>query len=333
MLADGMLSLAQPGWLWLLPLLAAGAWKMRRGPWGGDDEGSSLLLIHPDLTPLAEAGSRPAKGARGWLPILACALLIAALAQPRWIGEWIPAAPEGREIVLLIDTSRTMSINDFADEQGRPVERLEVLKGIVSRFIAARRGDRFGAIAFGSYAATLAPPSFDPNLAIGMIRRVQVGVAGDNTALGDAIGLALKQLQAQPKLRPALILFSDGADSNTGELTPLEAVELARRAGVPVYTVQIGSDLFAAGRAAAADAPAEVQPGLREIAERSGGRYYVAADGTALHAVVEAIGQREKTVARPSTQRHIREWYLAPLLAAAFLFSLDALLRLRRQMP
>lgn len=328
-----MLTLAQPGWLLLFPLLAGWAWLARRKLAGGEDEGSTLLLIHPDLASLGDAGGRPASDKLVWLPVLAGALLLVALAQPRWVGEWIPATPEGREIVLLIDTSRTMSINDFADEKGQPVERLEVLKGIVSRFVAARRGDRFGAIVFGSFAATLSPPSFDPNLAIGMIRRVQVGVAGDNTALGDAIGLALKQLQEHPRLRPVLILFSDGADSNTGELTPLEAVELARRAGVPVYTVQIGSDLFAAGRVVAAGAPAEVQPGLREIAARTGGRYYVAADGTALRAVVEAIGRLEKTVARPSTRRHIREWYLVPLLAAALLFSLGSLLRLRRQMP
>jgi Ca-activated chloride channel family protein len=328
-----MLTLAYPGWLVLIPLLLVLAWYAGRMRAPQDEGNVPLLLVHPNLAPLPQTPDLAPSGAR-WitrLNVLACALLILALARPQWVGDWIPAAPQGRDMVLLLDTSRTMSITDFQDAKQQPVERLTVLKGIVSRFVEARQGDRFGLIAFGTIAATLVPPTFDSRLLTGMIQRVQVGVAGNNTAIGDAIGLALKQLQERPRLRPALILFSDGADSNSGDLTPLEAVELARRAGVAIYTVQIGSDLFAAGRPKATAAPAEVQPGLQQIAQQTGGRYYLAANAAALQSVIDDIGKLERTVSRPSTQRMLLEWYWLPLLLAAALFSAGRFLQLRSQ--
>jgi Ca-activated chloride channel family protein len=255
-------------------------------------------------------------------------LLLLALAQPQRIGELIPEKPEGREIVMLIDTSKTMSIDDF-ELDGQRVERLAVLKGVVSRFVEARQGDRFGVIVFGSTAATMVPPSFDRDLVTGMIRQVQVGIAGDNTALGDAIGLALKQLRERQALRPALILFSDNTDNTAGDLTPGEAVELAKRMGVAIYTVQVGSDLFAEGRAPVSSETA-AEPGMQEIASLSGGRFYRADSSGALQKVVADIGQLEQTITRPSTRRAVEEWYGALLLLAACLFSAARLLQIRR---
>lgn len=325
-----MWTLAHPAWLLLVPLLPLAAWLARRRPRPAEEGGT--VLIHGNLELLPEI---PGRGGRSRLiPLLeglALALLLLALAQPRRLGEWLPETPRGREMVLLIDTSKTMSISDF-ELHGRPAERLAVLKALVARFVRARRGDRFGVVAFASRAATLVPPTFDSALVAGVIGRVRVGIAGDDTALGDAIGLALKQLREQARLRPALILFSDGGDSNTGELLPGEAVALARRAGVPVYTVQIGSDLFAAGRPPR-PAGALQQPGLEAIARLTGGRYYRAVDGGALRAVIADIGAREPTVPRPATRRAVAEWYWLPLLLAALLLGLGRLLRIGREGP
>jgi Ca-activated chloride channel homolog len=326
-----MISFAHPVWLLLLPVLLVWGWlALRRGLLEAEPAGAArLTLLHPDLSPLpTEKLVQPASSR--WpqlLQLAALLLMIVALAQPQHIGEMIPEKPEGREIVLLIDTSRTMSIDDF-ELGGQRVERLAVLKSVVSRFVEQREGDRFGVIVFGSTAATMVPPSFDRDLVSGMVKQVQVGIAGDNTALGDAIGLALKHLHERQALRPALILFSDNTDNNAGAMTPTEAVELARHMGVAIYTVQIGSDLFAEGRVTQAAGNSE--PDMAQIAALTGGRYYRADSSGGLQNVVEDIGKLEKTITRPSTRRQVEEWYAALLWLAVLLLSLARVLQIRK---
>ncbi|MGV8933906.1 MAG: vWA domain-containing protein [Gallionellaceae bacterium] len=327
-----MIVLAHPAWLLLLPLLLALLWRAARKSTDASDlGGSQMLLLHPDLSLLAEDKNAAPVSTR-WLLLLngsALLLLVLALAQPQRIGELIPQKPEGRDIVMLIDTSKTMSIDDF-ELNGQRVERLAVLKGVVSRFVAARRGDRFGVIVFGTTAATIVPPSFDRDLVTGMIGQVQVGIAGDNTAMGDAIGLALKQVRERQALRPALILFSDNTDNNAGDLSPTEAVELARRMGVAIYTVQIGSDLFAEGRVAVPQNAISTEPDMQKIAALTGGRYYRADNSASLQQVVDDIGKLEQTITRPSTRRRVKEWYGVLLLLAALLLSVARIMQIRR---
>lgn len=326
-----MITFAQPLYLLLLPLLLGALWYVARKSAHQDISAMGVMvLVHPDLSPLPEETSAQSDASR-WSLILngvALLLLVLALAQPQRIGDLIPEKPEGREIVMLIDTSRTMSIEDF-ELNGQRIDRLTVLKGVVSRFVEARQGDRFGVIVFGSTAATMVPPSFDRDLVNGMIQQVQVGIAGDNTALGDAVGLALKQLRERQALRPALILFSDDTESNAGDLTPSEAVTLAKRMGVAIYTVQIGSDLFAVGRPPA-NVAVQAEPDMRQIASLTGGRYYHADNSSALQAVVEDIGKLEQTITRPSSRRRVEEWYWAALLLAACLLSAARVLQIRR---
>lgn len=351
------LVLAQPYWLLaVFPLI--GIWWLAAYRRGVEQEPgvARLTLVHPDLSHLSSAEQSAAPGQRGQLHLygVAMLLLILALAQPQSMGELIPEKPEGRDIVLLIDTSRTMNINDF-ELEGQRVERLAVLKGVVSRFVAQREGDRFGVIVFGSTAATLAPPSFDRDLVNGMIQRVQVGMAGDNTALGDAIGLALKQVRERQALRPALLLFSDNTDSNAGELQPGEAVELATHMGAAIYTVQIGSDLFAEGRKPAKSKlpfanllplpnPPQKgegtnaslrelefdEPDMQQIAALTGGKYYRADSSGSLQAVVEDIGKLEQTITRPATRRRVVEWYGELLLLAASILTLARIMQIRK---
>jgi len=326
-----MIVLAHPLWLLLTPLILAALWSATRNKSGEEESGSaSMLLVHPDLSPLPEEKSTISASSRLQLILngVALLLLVLALAQPQRIGDLIPEKPEGREIVMLIDTSKTMSIDDF-ELNGHRVDRLSVLKGVVSRFVEARQGDRFGVIVFGSTAATMVPPSFDRDLVNGMIQQVQVGIVGDNTAIGDAVGLALKQLRERQALRPALILFSDNTENTAGEITPTEAVALARRMGVAIYTVQIGSDLFAEGRVPAG-AGSVVEPDMKQIASLTGGRFYRADNSHALQSVVEDIGKLEQTITRPSTRRRVEEWYWLALLSAACLFSAARLLQIRR---
>lgn len=317
-----MLELAQPLWLFLLPLVAV--WLLWRRPNSGPVAG--LVLNHPGLgLGITGKETAPSRWPR-LLEALALALLLLALAQPREVGEWITPPPQGRDIALVVDTSQTMSIDDF-QLAGKKAERLAVLKAVLGRFVKSRAGDRFGVLAFGSTAATLTPPTFDHAHVIAQIERLQIGMAGDNTALGDALGLAVKQVR-QTGLRPAVILVSDGAESNSGDLTPGEAVAVARQLGVAVHTLQIGGDLFAAGRPANA-AETDPQPNLADIARLSGGRHWIVKSTDDAEQVIDAIGRLEPTLVRPALRRQTHEWYWLPLALGAALLSLAQVARLR----
>ena len=314
-----MLELAQPSWLFLLLPVAGWSWLAWRRAQG---EAAGVVLNHPAL-PLAEVGRLPAPGLRwpGVLRGLAFALLVLALAQPREVGDWITPPPEGRDMVLLIDTSLTMSIRDF--RQGDlDVERMTVLKDTLTRFIDGRPGDRFGVIVFGSEVATLTPPTFDRTHVAAQIQRIQVGMVGGDTALGDALGMALKQVRPR-RLRPAVILVSDGADNNAGTLTPAESLAVAHQAGVAIHALQFGSDPYAAGRAARAASATiepEPQPELADFARLTQGQYFSITSADDAARVIRAIDALEPTLSRPAQQRQVREGYwLALALAAALL--------------
>ncbi|MFH1818069.1 MAG: VWA domain-containing protein [Pseudomonadota bacterium] len=306
-----MFELAHPDWLFLLLPVAGWGWLAWRRAEG---ETPGVVLNHPAL-PLAQVRRLPAPSLRGPAVLrgLAFALLVLALAQPREVGGWITPPPEGRDIVLLIDTSLTMSIRDF--KQGsREVERMTVLKDTLTRFIQGRPGDRFGVIVFGSEVATLTPPTFDRAHAIAQLQRIQVGMVGGDTALGDALGMALKQVRTR-RLRPAIILVSDGADNNAGTLTPAESLAVAHQAGVAIHALQFGSDPYAAGRATRIDI--DPQPSLADLARLTGGYYddiRSAADATR---VIQAVGRLEPTLASPARHRQVREWYWLALALAA----------------
>lgn len=306
-----MFELAHPDWLFLLLPIAGWSWLAWRRAQG---EAPGVVLNHPAL-PLPAVERLPAPSLR-WPVVLrglAFALLALALAQPREVGGWITPPPEGRDIVLLIDTSLTMSIRDFK-QSNREVERMVVLKDTLTRFIKGRPGDRFGVVVFGSEVATLTPPTFDRALVATQLQRIQVGMVGGDTALGDALGVALKQVRTR-RLRPAILLVSDGADNNAGTLTPAEALAVAHQGGVAIHALQFGSDPYAAGRAARIDP--DPQPGLADLARLTGGYYddiRSAADATR---VIQTVGRLEPTLASPARHREVREWYWVALALAA----------------
>lgn len=314
---------AQPLFLLVLPLpllWALAAWKR-----GAHGEAGAWLLRHPHLA--GGSSTPPSPVLPLVLHTLAFLLLVVALAQPREIGRWITPPPEGRDIALVIDTSLTMSIDDFT-LQNQKATRLSVLKEVLGRFVEQRSADRFAILAFGSEAALLTPPTFDRAHVLAQLQRLQVGMAGDNTALGDALGLAIKHLQQQ-KLRPAIILVSDGEPSNTGDLTPAEAVAVAHQLGIAIHTLQIGSNLFAAGREAVEEK--DPQPELADIARITGGQHWFVKNTDDAQKVVKDIDRLEKTLARPSQHREVREWYWLPLVLAVVCLLLARILLIRRQ--
>lgn len=318
-----MLTLAHPAWLYLLPVLAlAFVFAGRR-----DEENlPPAHLVHPNLSPLDDRAAQPRSLARlqTALVFLAGCLMTLALAQPQWLGPRIPDKPLGRDIMLVVDASSSMAIDDFVVNRQR-VTRLDVLKDVAQRFVAARDGDRFGLIVFGDYAATLASPSFDRNLIRAQLSRLQNGIAGESTAIGDALGLALKQVKTQGRLQPTLILFSDG-DSTAGEMKPSEALVAAQALGVKVYTVEIGTDLFASPTR---KLNKSTEPSLTQMAVQTGAKHYVAGSAKALQTIIADIGRLEPTIARPASKRQIHEWYWIALLGAVLLLIGAQLLSLR----
>jgi Ca-activated chloride channel family protein len=185
---------------------------------------------------------------------------------------------------------------------------------------------------FGSEAATLTPPTFDRAHAIAQIQRLQVGMAGPDTALGDALGMALKQVRTR-RLRPAIILVSDGADNNAGTLTPAESLAVARQAGVAIHTLQFGSDPFAAGRAAGIgfnSGDPVPQPDLADLSRLTRGQHFAIGSADDAARVIRAIDQLEPTLSRPAQHRQVRERYWGLLALAALMLAWARWLTLRQ---
>ena len=292
----------------VLPLLAA--WRGQR-----PTEAAAVQWRHPDLHGLLLPDAPTPRSL--WAPLLrslALAALVLALAQPQRLGAWIAAAPEGRDIVVLLDTSLTMGLHDV-QWNGKAASRLAVAQRVFADFAQARRGDRFALVAFGSHAATLLPPTFDARAAGQMAGLLTVGQLGPDTALGDAIALALRQVGRQPQqpdLKPILILYTDGGVSNVGQISPADAVALARHLGVRIYTVEVGTTPDP-GQPYTVPAYAGPQPDLRLIAQATGGRFYFAASAGAQQAAVRDIGALNPRLHPPPTRRAVQPLYVWPL--------------------
>jgi Ca-activated chloride channel family protein len=324
-----MIEFSQPVVLWFAALVPL--WLMLALRRRGQGAPASWVLRHPQL---GTATWQASPGQR--LPLvwhaLGFVLLITALAQPRQVGAWITPPPQGRDLALVIDPSLTMSLQDFALND-KPVSRMAMLKQVLADFVKARTADRFALLVFGSQAALLTPPTFDHAHVLAQLRRLQVGVAGDDTALGDALGLALKPLRQQ-QLRPAIILVSDGEPSNSGEMSPAEAVAVAHQLGVAIHTLEIGSASRAPAEPVAPDDRIEAavaQPGLADIARLTGGQHWKIRSSADAQAVMQAIDQLEPTLARPAQAREVHEWFWIPLVLGIACLTVAQLLLIRRR--
>ncbi len=171
---------------------------------------------------------------------LAWTCLLAAVARPQFTGEPVSLPSSGRDLMLAIDISGSMNTEDM-EVAGRVTNRLNAVKDVVTDFIARRAGDRVGLILFGTNAYLQAPLTFDLATVEKLLDDAPVGIAGGKTAIGDAIGLAVKRLRTRPADSRVLILMTDGA-SNAGEVPPDKAAQLAHAEGVKIYTVGVGAE-------------------------------------------------------------------------------------------
>jgi Ca-activated chloride channel family protein len=260
-----------------------------------------------------------------WLFALVWVLMVLAAMRPQWLGDPLPLPTAGRRLMLAVDASGSMAIQDMAGGESR----LRVVQDVAGNFIDGRKGDRIGLILFGTQPYLQAPLSPDLATVHRFLDEAVVGVAGTETAIGDAIGLALKRLRAEGESTAArqtlLVLLTDG-QNDAGSMPPLEAARLAAKEGLKIYTIGVGSTggggLFGLG-AGNTDLDEET---LRAIAQATGGQYFRASDVAALQAVYEQIDRLEPTAGAQQWLRTTDEWFTWPL-GAALLLSVPLALR------
>jgi Ca-activated chloride channel family protein len=272
---------------------------------------------------------------KGSWPLLALAflswcLLLAAAARPQWLGEPVPQQLEGRDMVLAIDLSESMLEKDFVLGD-QVINRLLATKVVAGDFIERRQGDRIGLILFGEQAYMQAPLTHDRTTVKQLLEEAQIGLAGKATAIGDAIGLAVKRFREMDNEQRILILLTDGTNT-AGALEPEKATELAAAEGLKIYTIGIGAEQRQRGLLGSLfSARSDIdEAGLKAIAEQTGGRYFRARDLDQLAEIYQLLDQLEPVEQDADYFRPVTSLYQWPLLAAALLLALLALLQQRR---
>lgn len=254
---------------------------------------------------------------RLWLAVLAWLLLVTAAARPQWLGEPLEQAVSGRDLMLAVDLSNSMNQHDFFIQK-QTVDRLTAAKSVANDFINRRIGDRIGLILFGTQAYLQTPLTFDRKTVMTLLDEAVIGLAGDNTAIGDAIGLAVKHLNNTAKNSRVLILVTDGANT-AGEVSPLKAAELALAKQLKIYTIGIGA-------ATSMDLDEKT---LIKIAETTGGRYFRARNSDELNNIYLLLDQLEP-VEKDKQFFHPRsEWFYYPLTLSLIIVAGLSLLKLR----
>lgn len=250
-------------------------------------------------------------------------LLILACANPQWLGDPLPIEQEGRNIMLAVDLSPSMDIPDL-QQNNTTINRLQTVKEVARGFIDKRYGDKLGLILFGSKAYLQTPLTFDHNTVRNMLDDATIGLAGDRTAIGEAIGLAVKKFSTEQTKSRILILLTDGGN-NSGFIDPIEATELAKDNHIKIYTVGIGaSKMLIRGFFGSKyiNPSADLDEALlKKIASTTQGQYFRAQDEKTLANILEAINQLEPVSADNKTARPIIPLFYWPLAAALIFFS------------
>jgi Ca-activated chloride channel family protein len=232
-----------------------------------------------------------------WLLYFAWCIFTLALMRPQVIDQIKPAKIDGHDLMLAVDLSRSMESLDFSTEDEN-INRLDMAKKVVKDFVKKRAGDRIGLIVFGERAYLQSPLTIDSNAISKMLDNSVPGVAGDATSIGDAIGLAVKNLRDRPADSRAIILLTDGED-NSSTLPPLQAAQLAKEYGIHIYTIVIGKEgevPFPDGHGGIIMTDSHVDTVLtQKIAEITGGKFYRATDSASLAQIYNQIDSLQKT--------------------------------------
>ena len=316
-------------WPWLLVAVVAPLVIARLAPRAPAAAGAPIRVPYFEDA-LAWAGRAAISGSRLRLVValLAWCALVLASARPQWVGDPTSLPVRGRDLMLALDLSGSMRERDMKSRTGFEA-RLDVVKRVAGEFVARRTGDRVGLIVFGTRAYLQAPFTLDLETVSEMIAETILGLAGEQTAIGDAIGLAVKRLRERPMEKRVLVLLTDGADT-ASRVDPLSAARFAAEEGITIYAIGVGADEEAAARwfgtrrmraRSALD-----ESTLQKIADMTGGRYFRARDAADLEEIYGLIDMLEPIGGDDETFRPTRELFHWPLGFSVVLFALAAMI-------
>jgi Ca-activated chloride channel family protein len=244
-----------------------------------------------------------------------------ALAGPQWLGPPIALSQQGRDLMMAIDLSGSMELPDLSPGNQKKT-RLDVVKEIADPFIAQRIGDRIGLVVFGSQAYLQAPLTFDRQTIRQMLQDTSIGLAGPQTAIGDALGLALKRLLNSPEQSRAIILLTDGGN-NAGTVAPLDAARVAAENHIKIYTIGIGADSMVIPGIFGSQT---INPSndldldtLKKMADMTDGKFFRAKNIKELEGIYTAIDKLEPRAGEAAMVRQTTELYPWPLALAVLL--------------
>lgn len=283
-----------PGFLLLLLLLPLLAWRMK---------GAGTAVHYPSLDALKMVRTHRSEVMAAIPPTLrfcAIALFIVAFARPQEGHKRTEIISQGVDIILAIDTSGSMRALDFKKDDKR-VTRLSVVKDVVAEFIEHRENDRMGMVVFGAEAFTQCPLTLDRDILLSFLGKLRIGIAGDATAVGSAIGIAVKRLKDLTSKSKVIILLTDGRN-NAGRITPFQAAEIAKTFGIKIYTIGVGThgkapflvDSFFGKRLVYQDVDID-ENALKKISQMTDAKYFRATDRESLKDIYEQIDQLEKS--------------------------------------
>jgi len=283
-----MFEFANPWLFLLLPLPLLVVWLL---PDYRERQDSVRVPFFKRLVSLS--GQKPGKGAatiqrvwfqRIWVP-LSWILLVLALAKPEWVGDAIEQNKSARDLMVAVDLSGSMEARDFTAADDSMISRLDAVKQVLEEFASQREHDRLGLIVFGDSPYLQAPFTDDHQTWISLLNETQIGMAGQSTMFGDAIGLAIKLFETSETQNRVLIVLTDGNDTGS-KVPPIEAAKVAADKAVTIYSIAIGDPLTLGEQALDLDV-------LMAIADISDGGYYQALDRAQLEAAYQAIDELE----------------------------------------
>lgn len=314
-------------WPWMLAAVAAPLLVARLVPRAPGAAGAPIRV--PFFDEALAWSSRAAVA--GWrirraVAVFAWCALVLAAARPQWVGDPVSLPVHGRDLMLALDLSGSMREQDMKSRTGFEA-RIDVVKRVAGDFVERRTGDRVGLILFGTRPYLQAPFTLDLDTVSKMISETVLGLAGEQTAIGDAIGLAVKRLREREMDERVLVLLTDGADT-ASHVDPLAAARFAAEEGITIYAVGVGADEEAASRwfgtRRMRTRSALDESALRTIAAMTGGRYFRARDAIELEEIYRLIDALEPAGGDDEVFRPTRDLFHWPLGLSAALFALVA---------
>ncbi len=335
-----MFEFATPYWLLLLPLPYM-LWQFiahtKKPPGVPSCSHNVAAIRHSQAELLIQLANASQKKSRlPWLWILGCALLFITAARPQWLHHDEPVKRPAHDMMLAVDISGSMLAQDFIHEDNL-TSRIDISKLMAQQFLKQRDGDRVGLIAFADDAFVFMPLTTDLAMAHGFLGEIHNGLAGERTALGDAIALAASHMKDRPAKSRILILLTDGSHT-TGQVSPESAILLAQQYQLRIYTIGVGTNSMAAFPRGPQQQPLYIELPLDEIllqriAQETGGRYFHANDTQTLQAIFNDIDQLEPTNIDDPTLIPRDEWFWLPLLLALSLILLNERNRRQQVLP